>query len=110
MTLVKALQPQIRWHVVRGMTSEESDAYATSAESVDHRPTLPLYTGGRTVMELTKWNLSTPEEQAALDRTKCGLPCAGCGTMLETEGDFARHFVLYNRVYRNLGFCPKAGR
>ena len=50
------------------------------------------------------------QQMVGLDKTKCGLTCAGCGTLLETEGDFARHFVVsrmdeFNNNL-NLGSCP----
>ena len=45
-----------------------------------------------------------------LDNTPCGLTCGGCGTLLETEGDFARHFVVSRMDEMNnnlnLGNCP----
>lgn len=55
----------------------------------------------------TKADLITPEELAALDRTPLGYRCTGCGLMLHTEGDFARHFTLIDRVHLNLGNCPR---
>jgi len=35
-----------------------------------------------------------------------GGPCGGCGAPLETEADFARHFVIFDERLRNLGECP----
>lgn len=32
--------------------------------------------------------------------------CSACGTHLETEGDFARHFEVPDLRYLNLGDCP----
>lgn len=40
------------------------------------------------------------------DQTPCGLRCSGCGTMLETESDFAKHFIITDEAYLNLGECP----
>lgn len=70
----------------------------------------------------TKWSilqarLELLEAQAAgaraylegLDRTPCGLTCGGCGTKLETEGDFARHFTVKDSRYLNLGDCQHEG-
>lgn len=65
---------------------------------------------------VTKWDLITDADRDALDRTpftdSAGNPgaCAGCGEALPTEGAFARHFVLTDRRYLNLGWCPDAQR
>lgn len=72
----------------------------------------------------TKWDilterLSTMEDKAAklrreleaLQRTTFGLPCSGCLEILETEADFARHYLVRDERYLNLGWCPnQAGR
>lgn len=61
---------------------------------------------------VTRWDLITDRERAALDATPCrdeaGRPlrCSGCGEPLPTEGAFARHFVLPNRRHLNIGVCP----
>lgn len=70
----------------------------------------------------TKWSilqerLDLLEAQAAgaraylegLNGTPCGLTCAGCGTELVTEGDFARHFTIPDSRFLNLGDCPRKG-
>jgi hypothetical protein len=44
-----------------------------------------------------------------MERTPLKVPCSGCGLLLATEADFARHFILYDRTYRNLGYCPVKG-
>lgn len=54
---------------------------------------------------VTKWDLIDETERAALNRIPFGDACSGCGIMLTTEGDFARHFVLTDRRYLNLGNC-----
>lgn len=38
--------------------------------------------------------------------TNCGLTCNGCGTLLETEADFAAHFIIPDARFLNLGGCP----
>lgn len=68
---------------------------------------------------VTKWDVLTARlaeaeaeasrlrvELAGLDATECGLSCDGCGEVLATEGDFARHFVVSDTRYLNLGECP----
>ncbi|MDH6462078.1 hypothetical protein M2302_002253 [Micromonospora sp. A200] len=66
-------------------------------------------------MSTTKWDLISDADRDALDRTPFtrwdGTPgeCSGCGEELPTEGAFARHFLLYNRVHLNLGYCPRKG-
>lgn len=32
--------------------------------------------------------------------------CSGCGEVLATEADFAKHFPVPDERYRNLGYCP----
>jgi hypothetical protein len=49
-------------------------------------------------------------ELDGLTATRCDLRCAGCDELLETEADFAKHFVLKNFDIQlgllNLGVCP----
>ncbi len=61
-------------------------------------------------MRLTKADLITTNQLTLLDRTDCGLRCSACDLLLETEGDFARHFVIPDARYLNLGQCPTAPR
>lgn len=54
-------------------------------------------------------NLENAEKYLkGLERTPCGLKCAGCQTVLKTEADFAKHFVIPDERYLNLGDCPVA--
>lgn len=64
---------------------------------------------------VTKWDLISAEERILLERTPLKVPCTGCLLPLETEADFAKHFVLMRKspteFYLNLGWCPvKEGR
>ena len=60
----------------------------------------------------TKADLISAEELAALDRTPItrvhGEPikCPRCRVELATEGDSARHFLIPDERYLNLGNCP----
>jgi hypothetical protein len=45
-------------------------------------------------------------ELQALERTTFGRPCSGCGEVLATEADFAKHFVTPDPRFLNLGECP----
>jgi hypothetical protein len=72
----------------------------------------------------TKWDHLLKEYNEALQKatelaaqmngmeaTPCGLTCSGCGTVLETEADFAKHFTV-KRIdqinnHWNLGECPE---
>ena len=54
----------------------------------------------------TKADLISAEQLDALDRTPFGGSCASCGEILVTEGDFARHFLIPDERYLNLGECP----
>lgn len=47
-------------------------------------------------------------ELAGLDRTPFGHECAKCGETLASEGDFARHFLVNDPRWLNLGRCPRA--
>lgn len=55
----------------------------------------------------TKAEIIPTEQLDALDRQVFGGACAGCGAILATEGDFARHFLIPDERYLNLGLCPK---
>lgn len=58
----------------------------------------------------TKWDYLSDNERVALDATPLNIPCCGCGGILATEGDLARHFILlYGPRYLNLGRCPARG-
>jgi hypothetical protein len=76
----------------------------------------------RTKYSILEERLAKAELEAArlrneirgLDGTPCGLTCGGCGELLETEGDFARHFFIkkfdeFNN-HLNLGSCPNVDR
>lgn len=45
----------------------------------------------------------------ALENTPCELNCGGCGLLLETEADFAKHFPVYDERFLNLGYCSVEG-
>lgn len=45
-------------------------------------------------------------ELAGLEATRFDGECHGCGLLLKTEGDFARHFTVPDARYLNLGECP----
>jgi hypothetical protein len=34
--------------------------------------------------------------------------CSSCGDVLPTEADFAKHFLVEDEQFLNLGYCPKA--
>lgn len=58
----------------------------------------------------TKTDLLSDDQMEGLDATPWGLTCSGCDTLLVTEGDFARHFVLPDATFLNLGECPNTER
>lgn len=35
--------------------------------------------------------------------------CSGCDQVLPTEADFAKHYVVPDERYYNLGYCPSRG-
>lgn len=57
-------------------------------------------------MTQTKWDLIGQEDKDWMEKTPFGRPCSGCDVMLATEADFAKHFIVPNRRYKNLGYCP----
>lgn len=72
----------------------------------------------RTKYTILRERLETLEAEAAkarrylegLEMTNCNLTCHGCGELLKTEGEFARHFYVkqideINNLL-NLGSCP----
>lgn len=50
--------------------------------------------------------LKMDRELESLRNTSCNLHCSGCGVLLETEADFARHYVVKDERFLNLGECP----
>lgn len=67
----------------------------------------------------TKWSVLTgraeslraeldklERELRGMENTPCGVPCTGCGTVLVTEADFAKHFTVPDLRFLNLGDCP----
>ena len=72
---------------------------------------------GRTKYEiLTARAAELREEALRIENTLagmemlCGLSCGGCGTVLETEADFAKHFIVTDERFLNLGECPNSSR
>lgn len=60
----------------------------------------------------SKWDLLSDSEKRAYENTTLtkegtAVECTGCGEELTTEADFAKHFVIDNLHYLNLGHCPK---
>lgn len=62
----------------------------------------------------SKWNLISFNERVNLLRDvitmsepETALKCVICGTTLDTEADFAIHFYVPNKNYKNLGYCSK---
>jgi hypothetical protein len=57
----------------------------------------------------TKWDVLHAVERTMLDAMMFGdgtTECSKCGAELRTEGQFARHYVVSDRRYLNLGSCP----
>lgn len=73
---------------------------------------------GRTKVQILRARLAELEAEAAkqrayldgLEQTAFGKPCSGCGQLLETELDFAAHFIVTDERYLNLGYCPAEGK
>jgi hypothetical protein len=58
----------------------------------------------------TKWDLVTESEREWMLKTPFGGQCIGCNQPLATEADFAKHFIIPDPIYKNLGYCPKSNR
>lgn len=56
--------------------------------------------------QFTKWDFLSDWEREKLQTQTFGKPCGKCDTMLNTEADFAKHFIVTNPRYFNLGECP----
>lgn len=54
----------------------------------------------------TKWDLITEAEKADLEKIPFGHRCTGCGELLVTEANFAKHFFVPDPRYKNIGYCP----
>jgi len=55
---------------------------------------------------VTKWDALNEREREEMRQQRYGDKCSGCQTWLETEADFAKHYVLDDMRYLNLGHCP----
>lgn len=56
---------------------------------------------------MTKWDLISADQRAALEATPYGgNGCSRCGASFATEADFARHYIVPDARYLNLGYCP----
>lgn len=54
-------------------------------------------------MEL-KWMEETPFTANGTGK------CSQCGIVLATEADFAKHFIVSDPRYVNLGYCPNRSK
>jgi hypothetical protein len=70
-------------------------------------------------MKRTKWEIlearmtkaqkaweKASQEIIGLERTPFGGSCGSCGAVLDTEADFAKHYLVDDERYLNLGNCP----
>ncbi len=59
------------------------------------------------VHPVTKWDLISDRQRDFFEQTLLGrvIDCKSCGHSLATEADFAKHFVVTNIDYTNLGTC-----
>lgn len=71
----------------------------------------------RTSYPRSKWDILYERghftEMLGLECTRCSniadgghIKCGYCGTEHNTEGDFARHYIVTDSRYLNLGECP----
>jgi hypothetical protein len=54
----------------------------------------------------TKWDFLSDNERKDLELTPFNGSCSQCGIQLETEADFAKHYIISDIRYFNLGDCP----
>lgn len=45
-------------------------------------------------------------QMQSLENTTFDGDCSGCGRHLETEADFAKHYIVRDPRYLNMGECP----
>lgn len=58
--------------------------------------------------KITKWDLLSEEEKESYKNTPFGngiRACSRCQTPLPTEADFAKHYIIDDLRYINLGHC-----
>lgn len=55
----------------------------------------------------TKWDFLSDYEREEYAKITLNKPCPACGELLGTEEDFAKHYVVPDVQYYNLGYCPK---
>jgi hypothetical protein len=71
----------------------------------------------------TKWEIVQARLEAArkevevlehqigsMENTPCGANACSCGATFKTEADFAKHFILPDERFLNLGWCPITDR
>ena len=66
-------------------------------------------TAARSTSQLHEWDLITAAERRALDATPFSdgtQGCSVCHTPPPTAGDVARHYLVPDLRYKNLGECP----
>ena len=73
-------------------------------------PTEDVVSQTKFQLKLTKWDYLMVENQIGLDQTPLNTKCAGCQEPIRSEGDFARHFIVPNPIYLNIGYCPNTPR
>jgi hypothetical protein len=56
---------------------------------------------------LTEWEMEELADTPFLNSEREPGSCSCCGTPLPTEADFAKHFVLNDLRFLNLGECPR---
>ena len=57
----------------------------------------------------TKWDFLSESERETYSNQTFGsgfMKCSGCGEKIVTEADFAKHFIIPDVRYFNLGNCP----
>jgi hypothetical protein len=61
-------------------------------------------------LRLTKWDFLMAENRIGLDQTPLNVRCAACEEPFRSEGEYARHYIVPNPLYLNIGYCPNTPR
>jgi hypothetical protein len=100
--ILRARGPRTTPHLVVGVTGHDAPPRPPRHDAPPRPPRGPR-------LSYTKWDLITAAERRALDATPFSdgtQGCSGCHTPPPTAGDVARHYLVPDLRYKNLGECP----
>lgn len=109
---ITARRGLVPYEVARYNTDYRTPTGADIAEDIQAAQRIEAL---RPEQQVTKWDIIGDRERGELDRTPFQMSqgdeqvpgrCGTCGADTSTEGMFARHYVLDDIRFKNLGHCP----